>query len=188
MKTVTIPVAIVLIATGIILFSRRNGTHGQSATAQKPPDKVFIGLRSQAFGWTRQNLSLPAPPEPGHAWGVLMDWVVDNGTATIVAMSDGSASIYLSSGGGYLGGGGREPIRNAAKRMVSAAVECQQQAHPTSTYPLPERGTVGFYFLTDSGVLTASAPEADLKSHRGSLAALFDAGQYVITQYRLIQK
>jgi hypothetical protein len=117
-----------------------------------------------------------------------MDWVVGNGTVTIVAVSDGNASIYLSNGGGFMGGGSHESVRNAAKRMVAAAVECQRHAHPTSTYPLPERGTVNFYFLTDGGVLTASASEADLTQHRSPLAALGEASQNVIAQYRMIQK
>ena len=35
---------------------------------------------------------------------VLMDWHLEKGTATVVAAADGSASLYLSSGGGYVGG------------------------------------------------------------------------------------
>ena len=41
------------------------------------------------------------------------------------------ASIYFSSGGGFLGGESHESIRTAAKEMVAAAAECQpiSQAH-----------------------------------------------------------
>jgi hypothetical protein len=117
-----------------------------------------------------------------------MDWGVANGTATIAAFSDGTASIYLSSGGGFLGGGSHEVVRNAAKKMVAAAVECQRFAHPTKIYPLPEAGAVNFYILTDGGVLTASASETDLRQHSKPLSSLGEAGQNVITQYRSIQK
>jgi len=188
MKTVIIIAVILLMGCGFALFSRFGRTQAQSRTPVKPPAEIFEGLRNQALRWTRQKIGLPPPANPGDAWGVAMDWVVTNGTATIVAVSDGSASIYLSSGGGFLGGGGHEPVRNAAKRMVTAAVECQQLAHATNAYPLPERGTVYFYLLTDDGVLTASASEADLRNHQGPLAALADAGQNVITQYQRIQK
>ena len=64
---------------------------------------------------TRPWPSDPARSEPH------LGWVVGDATATIVAVSDGSASIYLSNGGGYLGGGGHESIRNAASKMVEAA-------------------------------------------------------------------
>jgi len=121
-------------------------------------------------------------------WGVVMDWGVTNGSATVVAFSDGHASIYLSGGGGYLGGAeSHDSIRNAAKKMIAIAAECQLQANPTKSYPLPERGHVTFYFLTDSGIFSAAATEDDLGKHHGSMSKLGDAAQEVITQYRLIQ-
>jgi len=117
-----------------------------------------------------------------------MDWGVTSGTATVVAFSDGSASIYLSSGGGYLGGNGHEAVRKAAQNMVAVAAEFRKQTTATTAYPLPQRGEVIFYLLTDAGVFTASGPYEDLSSHRHVLSKLGDAGQDVITQYRLIQK
>ncbi len=45
-----------------------------------------------------------------------MDWIVSSAIATVVAFSDGSASVYFSSGGGLLGGQAHEPIRNAARQ------------------------------------------------------------------------
>jgi hypothetical protein len=49
------------------------------------------------------------------------DCVVSNATATVIAFSNGHASIYLSTGGGFIGGG--ESVRNAAKKMVAIAAE-----------------------------------------------------------------
>ncbi len=188
MKNVAVLVTIALAVSGSTLFSRIGRAQAQASSAANSPREVFEGLRNLALTSSRQKLGLPAPPAPTRAWGVVMDWVVTNDTVTIVAFSDGSASLYLSSGGGFLGGGSHEPVRNAAQRMVAAAVECQRYARATSDFPLPERGRVNFYFRTDAGVLTASALEADLRQHRGPLAILGDAGQDVITQYRLIQK
>jgi hypothetical protein len=117
-----------------------------------------------------------------------MDWGVSSGTATIVAISDGSASIYMSGGGGYLGGQSHEAIRKAAQNMVAVAAESQKQTIATTVYPLPQRGEVIFYLLTDAGVFTASGSYEELSSHRHVLSRLGDAGQEIITQYRLIQK
>jgi hypothetical protein len=97
------------------------------------------------------------------------------------------ASVYLSSGGGFIGGASHESIRKAAQKMVAIAAECQAQAHATTTYPLPERSQVIFYLLTDVGIFTANAPEEELSSHRHPLSKLGDAGQDIITQYRIIQ-
>jgi hypothetical protein len=118
-------------------------------------------------------------------WGVLMDWKVERGIATVVAASDGSASVYFSSGGGNIGGRGQEPIRRAAQKAVEVAVGVQPLAHLTETFPLPQRGEVNFYLLTDSGVWAAGTSDKELNSTRGPLRKLGDAMQEVITQYRL---
>ena len=76
-----------------------------------------------------------------------MDWGLAEGTATVVALSDGNASVYLSSGGGSVGGASHESIREAAQKMVAAASECQQQTRATTTYPLPQKAQVIFYLL-----------------------------------------
>jgi len=117
-----------------------------------------------------------------------MDWGVLNGTATVVAISDGTASVYLSSGGGSIGGGqSHDPIHKAAQKMVSVAAEFRSQMRPATTYPLPERGQVIFYCIADLAVFTANASEEELTSHRHPLSRLGDAAQNIITQYRLIE-
>jgi hypothetical protein len=117
-----------------------------------------------------------------------MDWRIPKGSATVVAISDGNASVYLSHGGGFIGGFAHESVRKAAQLTVAAANEIRPQMHPTTTYPLPQPGEVTFYALTDNGVFTASALEADLKSGRSPFSKLSNAAQEVITQYRLMQQ
>lgn len=95
-----------------------------------------------------------------------MDWGIPAGTATVAAFADGTASVYLNSGGGFLGGGqAHESIRNAAIKTVQIAGELKALMQPTTTYPLPQRGQVIFYVRTDAGVLTAMVPQNDLRSH-----------------------
>ncbi|HUA86813.1 MAG TPA: hypothetical protein VMB85_23310 [Bryobacteraceae bacterium] len=117
-----------------------------------------------------------------------MDWGVTEGSATVVALSDGHASIYLSSGGGYLGGSqSHESIRNAARAAVAAAAEFQPQMKLTSTFPLPRQGEVIFYLLTDEGVFTASGPEQEMSGQQNKLSKLGNAMQLIITEYQKIQ-
>jgi hypothetical protein len=117
-----------------------------------------------------------------------MDWGITSRTITVVALSDGNASIYMSNGGGYLGGVSHESIREAARNMVAVAAELQKQMTATTVYPLPGRDEVVFYLLTDAGVFTARGTYEELSAHRQALSKLGDAGQEIITQYRLIQK
>lgn len=118
-----------------------------------------------------------------------MDWGIPAGTATVAAFADGTASVYLSSGGGFLGGGqAHESIRNAAIKTVEIAGELKALMQPTTTYPLPQRGQVIFYVRTDGGVLTATVPEDDLRSHGSPLYKVGDSAQTIITEYSLTQE
>ena len=60
-------------------------------------------------------------------------------------------------------------------------------AHLTNSYPLPKTGEVFFYLLTDTGVLTASGSEPDMRSGRHPLSQVGNAAQKIIAEYRRIQ-
>ena len=186
MKNIVIIVLIAFAILGLALYQR---LHSRNQAPQKPsPKEIYLGLRNLNLQGSREKFNLPPTPTPTVPWGVLMDWGVPHGTATVVALSDGSASIYLSNGGGFLGGAeSHESVRSAAKKMVAAAVEVQSQTHATTDYPLPQQGEIFFYLLTDAGIFTATAPQEDLSAHRNPLAKLGDAAQEVIKQYQLIQ-
>lgn len=101
----------------------------------------------------------------------------DGNSYTVLAVADGNASIYLSSGGGFLGGVGHESIRKAAKAMVSTAKTFQPKMALTTSYPLPKGGHTTFYVLTDAGVFTATASQEALGRNQHELSPLFYAAQ-----------
>jgi hypothetical protein len=150
--------------------------------AQKPTDLLpaqrknpYPRLRALALYSKRIPNSMGNPSSPTEPWGVVLDWVLSAAVATVVAFSDGSASVYFSSGGGLLGGQAHEPIRNAARQAVAVAAEFQPQMELTTVFPLPQPGIVVFYLLTDSGVFTSSAFESALKTRSHALSKLGDA-------------
>ncbi|MGA3345474.1 MAG: hypothetical protein ABSC76_11455 [Terracidiphilus sp.] len=115
-----------------------------------------------------------------------MDWNVGKGTATVLATADGTASLYLSSGGGFLGGGQKyAEIRNAALRAVHLATELSPHFKTTVTIDLSAAGEVFFYLTTSNGVRVAVANEANLKAGNDPLASLGATMQQIITEYRL---
>jgi hypothetical protein len=114
-----------------------------------------------------------------------MDFHVDHGTVTVVACSDGSASLYLSSGGGFLGGSEHYPtIREAALHAVAVATAMQYHFEPTETSALPPLGDVTFYLTSGAGVRMAVASQARLRAAADPLAGLGGAMQKIVTQYR----
>ena len=148
----------------------------------------YLGLRSQVLGSSRATLGIAQPASAAEPWGVLMETGYEKGSATVAALADGTASIYLSNGGGFIGGHRHEAVHRAAVAMVREAVRHVQSMQPTTAFPLPEGGRTVFYVLTDSGVFTGSAAERTLGERRHALAPLFHAGQEVVTQYRLISE
>jgi hypothetical protein len=121
-------------------------------------------------------------------FGVVMDTGYSIGWATLVAFSDGNASLYLSNGGGVMGGAAHETVRKAAISMINAADRYVDQTTITESTPLPTSGNVTFYLLTTNAIRAATAKEDDLGEQRHALAPLFNAGQEVITQLRLISE
>jgi hypothetical protein len=154
--------------------------------SEPPPEEIYQGIREMTLGGSRDKFSIPRSGHP--VWGVMMETGMPDATMTVIAIADGNASIYFSSGGGIRGGKHHASIRAAAVRLVNLAAEYAPAAKATTVYPRPEPGQVTFYLLTDQGVLAASASEKDLEKKRLPLAKLFDAGQDVITQYRLVSE
>lgn len=123
---------------------------------------------------------------PRAVQSVLMDWHVDRGTVTVMAAADGSASLYLSSGGGFVGGGERYPaLHAAALHAVAVATSLQSQFEPTEMTALPALGDVTFYVTTGAGIRVAVAAESRLRAGTDALAALGGAMQRIVTEYRL---
>ena len=162
--------------------------HEAVITAVERREHYYVALRHQALHHSRVELGLPKPSEATKPWGVLMETTYEEASVTVFALSDGDASIYLSTGGGFIGGVGHEAVRHAAAAMVRVAGTLVSLLNPTKTFPLPDRGRTIFYLRTEAGVLTGSATERELAQRRHALAPLFFAGQDVITQYRLVSE
>jgi hypothetical protein len=190
LKAIAIWIAVLVVVLLIVTVLRKRSRSPISPNqTNRTPAETFVGLRSLILQSSREKLSLPATSTPTEPWGVVMDMSVAEGTATatVTSLSDGNASIYLSAGGGYIGGVGKPAIHDAAQKFVRAAAEFQPGMKATTESPLPEPGQVNFYVLTDAGVFTARVPEDELNQRRHVLTKLFAAGQEVITQYRLDQ-
>jgi hypothetical protein len=189
-KSTFLLLVLIIGVVGLWLIFRNRATQlpppNQPALKHARPN-VYRDMRDAALHGSRTAFGLSAPAASNQPWGVLMEIGFPEGAATVIALSDGSASIYFSSGGGSIGGIGHESIRKAAQAMVNLVAKFQPQMTTAKEVPLPKNGETIFYALTDGGVFTANAAENDLGEQRHSLSPLFFAGQEVITQYRLVE-
>jgi len=151
-------------------------------TPPKADPSIYVTLRENALLKTRfNNLS----GDSVHS--VLMDWDVGNGTATVLAAADGTASLYLSSGGGCIGGGQKYPLMHElALHAVLLATDLFSHFESTETFDLPAAGDVFFYLTTSNGVRRAIAKEANLITEIDRLSSLAAIMQEIITQYRTV--
>jgi len=120
--------------------------------------------------------------------GVLMETGHDKATATLVGLVDGTASLYLSTGGGVIGGAFHEGPANAAKQLVADAAPYVGNFVRVGVYPLPEVGHTSFTLLTFDGTFSYTVPEPELREKRHPLWPLYYRGHQLMTELRLMQE
>jgi len=149
------------------------------------PAPTYAGLRSQVFATRPEDVGITPSQALPHVWGALMEFQRPGAVVTLVALVDGTTSLYFSNGGGIIGAGSHPAVAEAARDFVAAAEAAHAQMQPAADFPLPAAGHVRFYALTFTGVRTAERPEEALVSRRDDLWPLFSAGNAVLTQIQL---
>ena len=156
-----------------------------------PVNDTYQGLRTRALSVTTAELGLDSDPtRPIHA--VIMETCYPEVVATFACLADGTVSLYLSNGGGVIGGGQRESVRSACLEMLSITNKYAQDfiaaCEPVSTFPLPAPGEVFFYLLTSDAVYRAQCQEEALAEQRDPFSALFNNCHAVMSEVREIEQ
>lgn len=142
---------------------------------------VYRGLREQALGLGKSPSFAPGD----ELAAVLMETGYPGAAVSLVAVADGTTSLYFSNGGGVIGAGTHEAVRAVAARFLAAAAAVGDGLEPAGgASPLPALGRVRFYLVGAGGVRTAEAAEQDLGYHRHPLSPLFHLGHEVIAAIR----
>ncbi|HEX2470049.1 MAG TPA: hypothetical protein VHK05_05625 [Candidatus Limnocylindrales bacterium] len=146
---------------------------------------TFSDLRSMALGLDPSSIRTPADEPWSGAAVAAMELSVGGATATIVAIADGTVSMYLSSGGGAIGAGEHAAVRAEGQRFRTVVADSRGLLVRTAAYPLPRTGEVRFHARIGEDRFTGVAPEAALRGGRHVLAPLYAAGQDLLTEIRL---
>lgn len=145
-------------------------------------------LRRMVLTTSPRDIGVTPTKEHPRVWGVLMETGYPEAAATLVALLDGSVSLYFSNGGGMIGAGEHASVRREAIKFISTAEPYVGDFTTTTEYPLPETGRVKFYLLTFSGILTGDFDEHLLGEGGHKLSKLFYAGHDVISAIREVVK
>jgi len=149
--------------------------------------RTYAGLRSMVLGLDEAKLGARVVQLP-NVLGVVVDWSLGDDFATFVALADGTASMYTSSGGGTLGAGGRPGIDAAAAGLLRAAEAHLERFTPADAASAPRRGRVTYWALTRSGPRALDHGADGPPRGDAGLQALGDAFQEYVTQFRLLDE
>lgn len=149
------------------------------------PSAVYGDVRSMALGLDPASIQM-APGEPWTGAAVAaMELSVGGATTTIVAIADGTVSMYLSTGGGTIGAGEHAAVRAEGQRFRTVVADSRGLLVRTAEFQLPRAGEVRIHARIGADRFTGVAPEALLRTGRHALAPLYAAGQDLLTEIRL---
>ena len=188
-KTYIIFGVILILATGILLACKPKNESADNQESNKTGDKSeqkenpFNSLRQMALSVTPEQLRLESSDET-KVFGIVMDWDLGTGIATIVAYKTGDASMYLSSGGGVIGGGQHENVRQSVFTYVQLGQEFLSKSKKTESTPLPDKDSVRFYLLTNKGTYYAQEEMKNIENESSDWLRLFEEANKVLTELR----
>jgi hypothetical protein len=119
--------------------------------------------------------------------GVVVDWSLGEDFATFVALADGTASMYTSSGGGTIGAGGQPGIDASGAALLRAAEDALNVFQPVESAGPPSPGRVTYWAMTRGG-LRAVDHSAEGPPTGTPLETLGDAFQDYVTAFRLLDE
>jgi hypothetical protein len=146
---------------------------------------MYKNLRSMALSYDATTISVPDGEPWSGAHVALMEIGWPSATVTILAIADGSVSVYFSTGAAVIGAGEHAAVRGVAERFRTVVAESRGLLQRTEDFPLPDLGQVRFHLRGVDGAYSGVAPEAVLQAGRHPLSPLYDAGQDLLTEIRL---
>ena len=188
-----------LLITGLVIYlisyksKSNNVTQTQQLTSdtiqrQKvdPKNNPYKDLRNLALSATMDQIGVSFHTNQTKIYGVIMDWDLGEGTATLISFLSGDASLYLSSGGGMIGGSGHQNIKNAAIAFIDEAGSFLDKTSKTDTTPLPNKNCIKFYFLTNNGIFVGQEQMINIENRSSKWLDLFEEGNKVISEIRIV--
>lgn len=173
---------LIIMATFLSIFTRLCGEQEQPVYEVA---EVYTGLRSQVLnldekesGWLKDK----------PVYAVLVEMGRPDGVITVVAIADGTASLYFSKGGGMIGLGEHENVRPKSVGLVDFSESQLKNMEKIEDYPLPKPGEVQFYAVTPNGIFTAKNKEIRLENPNNPLHKFYAQTHDLITQMRIAEE
>ncbi len=155
---------------------------------QKDDEYTYASMRKLAFTIKPEDMDIKI----GNAYqvyGAVVDMGVDtNKIATMICFIDGTTSLYFSEGGGIIGAGRHESVKNAASTFLEncfSVLPVTENADSIDKLPAENQHT--FYLFTKAGIFTITIKLHDVKKCK-EYQSLFSHSQIVLNEIRKISK
>ena len=154
----------------------------------KPVTSPAEMMRLMRLEWLTKKLKFEGTAEEaqGKVIAVVMDWPLDANVVTVLASSEGDASVYTTGTFGMIGGIGHESVRMAAISFVEAAQKHFAVTAPSTDFSYPSRQDIRFFFVTPSAVRSVTFPANEVQKQHSPAADLYAHGQRVLTELRMV--
>lgn len=147
-------------------------------------ENMYPELRKIAFSATAEQLEL-SQIDNDKVYGLITEMFMNNGTATVVGFLSGDASIYLSSGGGFIGGGNHEDVNLKVKEIIDKIQKFKEKSINIENADLPEKNMINFNFLTKNGVYQISENKNEIMSENSEFTELYKEVDKIMTLIRI---
>lgn len=148
----------------------------------KHDNNPYLELRNNVLNLSYKDIGVNILDYP--VWGVLFETTYQSCSFSLIALADGTTSIYFSSGGGIIGAGSHDNVFKSSKNLLIKAFNFIEVLETVNNYPLPNVEYVRFYFLTEEGIKSIELLEDDLGQGIHQLSELFYLSHNVITAVR----
>jgi hypothetical protein len=168
-------------------MSPRGAKGDQGSASSTEPAEIFLRLRGQILNLDPVGVGMERTATSPLAWGLVMETGYPNVIVTLVCISDGTTSLYTSSGSGVIGGGGHEAVVRENARALAMVNEHLHEMSPSTDQSLPGEGRTIIRALTYDGQRFYEASENELGEGRSPLSPVFHAAIAVITELNVIE-
>jgi hypothetical protein len=153
-------------------------------TEKQTEQNPYSDIRNMAFLTTSEQLGLSGI-DKNDVYGIISEMDMNGATATVVTFLTGDTSLYLSTGGGFIGAGQYESVQKVIKKYVENGQNYIEKATKIKKAELPKSGMTNFNFLTENGIFSISKSLSELESGKWEFSNLFVELNEVISQIRL---
>ena len=145
-------------------------------------------LKEMLFNLDPKTLDIAPSEDLPRVWGFIMEMYVSQTWINLICIADGTVSIYTGVGGGIIGAGQHDSVRNAARMCLEEAEKILDHLKNFDPTHIQNEEKIKFHVLTFNGIRSDEAETDEILSGNHYLSELNHYAQNVITEVRLAEQ